>query len=66
MLLPCGGGGGGVVVHCWELGRCLASVRLLSRNPCSQGESKEDSQARVPGLESPQRTARDPGFGKQV
>lgn len=52
-------------VHCWELGRCLVSVPLLSRNLCSQGESEEDSQARVPGLESPQRTARDPGFGKQ-
>ena len=29
-------------------------------------ESEKDSQAKVPGLESRQRTMRDPGFGKQV
>ena len=55
MLLPYGG------VHCWELSRCLASVPLLFRNPCTQGcgrpwpssmelwESEKDSQARVQG-----------------
>ena len=71
--LPCRG------VHCWELSRCLASVPLLFRNPCSQGcglpwpsstelwESEKDSPARVPGW-SPHKGQREtqPALGSRL